>query len=202
VDREVHLRQADGVARLLLSEDRQLLSGREPVALDEVGGVDEHTARATRGVEDPTVEGFDDLDDEPDDRGGREELARAPTLGQRELAEEVLVDQAEGVAFEILRVAVDVAQQRRDRRVLDRRVGLREDTREIGVVPLDRPHRIVDRLPESGGSGETEEVFEARGLGEVNHPLRLVVRGADLAAGGRLRLDARSGLLELRVGEA
>ena len=69
---------------------------------------------------------------------GREELAGALALGERELREEVLVDQAEGVALEVLRVAADVAEQRRDRGVGDRRVGARQDAGELGVVLLDQ----------------------------------------------------------------
>ena len=70
------------------------------------------------------------------------------------LREEVLVDQAEGVALEVLRVAVDVAQQRRDRGVVDRRVGLRQDAGELGVVLLDRAHRVVDGLAEVRALGQ------------------------------------------------
>ena len=68
VDGEVHLRQPHRLARLLLAVDRELLARRPAVALDEVGGVDEHAARAAGRVEDPAVERLDDLDDQPHDR--------------------------------------------------------------------------------------------------------------------------------------
>ena len=50
------------------------------------------------------MEGLDDLDDQPDDGGRREELAALLPFCHRELAQEVLVDLAEGVAFEVHRV--------------------------------------------------------------------------------------------------
>jgi hypothetical protein len=50
-------------------------------------------------VEDLAVEGLDDLDDEADDRRRGEVLAALLALGNRELAEEVLVDLAEGVTL-------------------------------------------------------------------------------------------------------
>jgi hypothetical protein len=99
VDREVHLRQPHGLAGLLLPVDRQLVARRAAVTLDEVGRLHEHPARPARRVEDPTVERLDDLDNQPHDRHRREELARALPLGERELAQEVLVDQPECVAF-------------------------------------------------------------------------------------------------------
>ena len=103
VDCEVHLCEPDGVASLLLAVDRQFLAGVVTVAFDEVGGLDEHPARAAGGVVDFPVEGFEDLDDEPDDRGGCEELAALLALGEGELAEEVLVDQPEPVTLDRFR---------------------------------------------------------------------------------------------------
>jgi hypothetical protein len=37
------------------------------MALDEMRGLHKHAARPAGGVEDLTVEGLDDLDDQPDD---------------------------------------------------------------------------------------------------------------------------------------
>ena len=82
VDGEVHLGEPDSVAGLLLAVDRQFLAGVLTVAFDEVGGLDEHPACATSGVVDFAVEGFEDLDDEPDDRGGCEELATLAAFGE------------------------------------------------------------------------------------------------------------------------
>ena len=76
------------------------------VALDELRALDEHAARATGRVEHATVEGLEDLDDEPDDGVRREELAAALALLRGEVGEEVLVDQAERIAVELRRAAV------------------------------------------------------------------------------------------------
>ena len=93
----------DGVAGLFLAVDRQFLVWVVAVAFDEVGGLGEPPARAAGGVVDFVVEGFEDLDDEPDDRGGGEELATLPAFGEGELAEEVLVDQPEPVTLDRFR---------------------------------------------------------------------------------------------------
>ena len=106
---EVHLGERDGVLLLLLAVDRQLAGGRLVVALDELGALDEHAARPARRVEDPAVERLDDLDDQPDDRVRREELAAEPTLGRREVGEEVLVDQPERVAGQLCAAAARTA---------------------------------------------------------------------------------------------
>ena len=68
---------------------------------DEAGALDEHAARAAGRVEDAAVERLDDLDDQLDDGGGGEELAALLPLAHGELAEEVFVDLAEGVAFDV-----------------------------------------------------------------------------------------------------
>jgi hypothetical protein len=67
------------------------------VLRDEARGLDEHTARAARGVEDAPVIGFDDFGEEADDAAGGVELAAALALAHGELAEEVFVDAPEGV---------------------------------------------------------------------------------------------------------
>ena len=70
------------------------------MTLDEVGRLHEHAARTAGGVVDLAVKGFEDLHDEPHDRGGGEELAALLAFGEGELAEEVLVDQPEPVALD------------------------------------------------------------------------------------------------------
>jgi hypothetical protein len=110
VNGEVHLRQTDRLPGLLLAVDRELFAGRLTMAFDEVGRVDEHPARAACRVEDPAVIGLDDLNDQLHDRHWREELACALSLRQGELGQEVLVDEPERVALQVLRVATDVAE--------------------------------------------------------------------------------------------
>ena len=101
MEREVHLGERDGAFLLLLAVDGQLRGGGLVVPFDELGALDEHAARSAGGVEDLAVERLDDLDDQPDDRVRREELAAEPPFARGEVGEEVLVDQPEGVAGEL-----------------------------------------------------------------------------------------------------
>lgn len=119
------------------------------MTFDEVRRLDEHSAGAAGRIEDVPVERFDDLHDQPHYRLRGEELARSPAFGQRELAEEVLVDPAEGVSLEIPGVAVDVPEQGGEGFAADRRVAARQDPGQIRVVVLDLAHRLVDRLAEA-----------------------------------------------------
>ena len=123
------------------------------MAGDEVGRLDEHAARPAGGVEDLAVERFEDLDDELDDRGRGEELAAALALGHGELAEEVLVDQAEAVALDVVGQRVERAQQLDQHVVRERAVHLGQHALEVGVVVLDRRHGVVDDPPKSADSG-------------------------------------------------
>jgi hypothetical protein len=150
------------------------------VALDEAGRVHEHAARAARGIEDAPVKRLDDLHDQADDGRRREELAALLAFGRGELTEEVLVDETECIALEILRVAVDVAQQRGDGRAVERRVRPRQHTAQVRVVLLHEPHRVV-------------EIDDARGV---------VVLRADRPPCRPLRLDSIARRGERRVGEA
>ena len=114
--------------------------------LHEAGALDEHAAGAAGRVEDAPVEGLDDADDELDDGGGSEELAALLTLAHRELAEEVLVDLAEGVALDVHRDRVHDLQQLGQGGALKPVVGLGQDVLEVRVLGLDGPHGVVDRL--------------------------------------------------------
>ena len=111
VQREVHLGERDGALLLLHAVDGQLAGGGLVVPIDELGALDEHAARSARGVVDPAVERFDDLDDQPDDRVRREELAAEAALARGEVGEEVLVDQPERVAGQLARQRSEEPEQ-------------------------------------------------------------------------------------------
>ena len=100
VDGQVHPAQLRGLRGLLLPVDRELFGRVLLVLVDEARALDEHAAGAAGRIEDAPVERLDDLDDQADDGAGREELAALLPLGERELAEEVLVDAAERVVVE------------------------------------------------------------------------------------------------------
>ena len=95
-DGEVHLRQPPGGGDELLAVDRDVVA-LAAVGGDELGRLHEHAARAAARVVDAALVRLQHLDEQPDDRAGRVELAGVAALGGGELAEEVLVDPAEHV---------------------------------------------------------------------------------------------------------
>ena len=113
---------------------------------------------------------------------GREVLAALGALGDRELAEEVLVDLAEGVALDVAEDGVDRAQQADQRVVGQRLVGPGQDALQGRVLLLDRGHRVVDGLAEVVALLQLQEVREPGLLGQVEDALGLVVGLADLPA--------------------
>ncbi len=98
----------------------------------------EHAAGAAGGVEDAAVERLDDLDDQADDAARRVELAALLALGAGELAEEVLVDAAEGVVVDGGGNLGDLLEQFLEQRAGEEVVGLGQDAGELRVVLLDR----------------------------------------------------------------
>ncbi len=100
VDGEVHPAEPCGLADFLVAVDGEFGGWVFLVPGHEARGRDEHAARAARGIENAPVEGLKILDDEPDDRGGRVELAAFLTFRAGELAEKVFVDASEGVVVD------------------------------------------------------------------------------------------------------
>jgi hypothetical protein len=98
VDGEVQPGEAGGVGDALLAVDGDFRRGILLMRLHEAGGLDEHAAGAARGIEDAAVVRLQDFHDQFDDGGGRVEFAALLALAHGELAEEVFVDQTEGVA--------------------------------------------------------------------------------------------------------
>ncbi len=101
------------------------------MGFDELGTLNEHAARSTRRVVDASVVRLDDLDDQLDQRGRREELTTPLSFGAGEVAEEVFVNLAERVAFGIHRDLREVLQQRDQNGVVDLGVGSRQDALEV-----------------------------------------------------------------------
>ena len=75
------------------------------VLLHEAGALDKHAAGTAGGVEHAAVIRLENLDDQADDAARREELAALLPFRARELAEEIFVDPAEGVVFEIVGIS-------------------------------------------------------------------------------------------------
>jgi len=97
MDGEVHLGDVAGIAVLLLAVKNDPPGRVAALVLDEMAGLDEHTARAAGGIENGAVVGLDDVDNGLDQRGGREELTVIVGLLDGKLGEEVFVDTAEDV---------------------------------------------------------------------------------------------------------
>ncbi len=172
------------------------------MALYEVGRLDEHPAGPAGGVVDLAVVWLNDLDDELDDRGWREELAALVALGERELAEEVLVDEPEPVTLDRARHAAEQAQEFDKDSIREPGVGARQDPVEIRVRLFDGRHGVVDPLAEVRSLGQSNEAVKARLVREVEHSARVVVSGADLATTGALPLELIAGGGEPKVGVA
>ena len=158
---QVHLRQRHRVVGLLGAEDRELPGGGLVVTLDELRALDEHAARATGRVEDAALIGLQDLDDQPDDGVGREVLTTALALLGGEVGEEVLVDEAEGVAGELGRERGEEAQQLDQGRALQLLIAARQDVLQLRVGGLDRLDRLVDGLADVVALRQPDQVRTA-----------------------------------------
>jgi len=98
---QVHTAEAHGLGGLLLPIDGDFVGGVLLVVLHEAGALHKHAARTAGGVEDAPVKGFDDLDDQFDNGGGGEKFAAFLAFGHGEFAQEVFVNFAEDIAFDV-----------------------------------------------------------------------------------------------------
>jgi hypothetical protein len=137
------------------------------VALHETGGLDEHAARSARRVVNAAMIRLDDLNDQLDDAGGREELAAFLPFRHRELSEEVFVDLPEGVAFDIHGNGGEVFQKRNQQFLIETVVGSWENVLQVLVVGFDCPHCLIDRLADISPFRKLEQVREPGVLWEV-----------------------------------
>ena len=128
----------------------------------------------------------------------------SPTLGafgDGELAEEVLVDLAEGVTGDVGEHGVDGAQEAVDGVVAELLVGPGQHTAELGILLLDGRHGLVDGLPAVQTAGEMEQPVEPCLIGEVQDALSLVFLLGERVALRRLGSQDRVGLGEAVIGE-
>jgi len=95
-------------------------------------------------------------------------------FGHGELAEEVFVDLPEGVVIEGGWNFRDHLQQFLEQLAVKNLVGLGENAGEVGVVPLDVPHRVVDGLPHLTAFRQGQEMVKA-GVGrEIEDTLGVI----------------------------
>ena len=165
-DGEVHVRQAPGGGVGLLAEDGDV--GRLPaVGLHEALGLDEHAGGAAAGVVDAALVGLQHLDQQPHDAARGEELAAELALGLGELAEEVFVDPAQGVAgLAAVALEADVGDHVDQALELFRRdaaagIVARELALEVGVVALAGQDGVVDQGRDLGPGGPVLQVLPA-----------------------------------------
>src|SRR5262249_199700 len=97
MDGEVHQAEMSGFVHPLLAVNGNLDAGVPLLCLDEVCTLDEDATRSRGRIEDASVVRLDDLHDQFDQRRRCEELATLLPFGKCEVAEEILVNLAEGI---------------------------------------------------------------------------------------------------------
>ena len=150
---EVEPAQAAGLVGLLDAADGELGGGVLLVLRDEARRLHEHTSGAAGGVEDAAVKGLDDLGEQLDDARWRVELAALLALGAGELAEEVLVDAAEGVEVHAGRNLGDPLEQLLEQCAGEEVVGLGQHAGELRVVFSISRIAALTLAPMSDASG-------------------------------------------------
>jgi hypothetical protein len=119
-----------------------------------------------------------------------------------ELAEEVFVDAAEGVALDGESVGGETLQKGDQDGFVEAVVGAGENVFEGLVLGFDGLHGVVDGLADVGAFGQVEERGEAGFVGEIENALGLVVGFGDGAAAGFLGGQPGFGLGESEIGVA
>ena len=127
VHRQVHLGQAHGFGYPLLAVDADGVTAVFTVLLDKAGTLHKHAAGAAGRVEDAPPEGLDNAHDQLDDAGGRKKFAAALPLAHGEFAQKILVDLAEGIAFDVHRDGAHQPEQLGEGGVIQAVVALRQN---------------------------------------------------------------------------
>ena len=135
------------------------------MVLHESGALYEHTPGTARWIENETVVGFDDFDNEPDQTCRREELSALLPFLHGEFADEIFIDFSECVTFEIIGNRGEDAEEFEEGRVIDLLVILRQDIFEVLVLCLDGFHCFVDGPADIVTLGKFLQVGESRGIG-------------------------------------
>ena len=175
VNCEVHLAQSDGLRHPLDAVNADLTVSVLFVVVDEFGALDEHTPGAAGGIEDASLEGFDDFDNQLNERGRREELAAALPFGHGEVTEEILVDLAECVSLNLHRNLLHDTQKFDQRALFEAVVGLGQDAVHLWVLRLNGFHGVGNRLTDVLILGQIQQMSESRLLREIKNAACLVL---------------------------
>lgn len=170
------------------------------VTLYKFRALDEHAARSARGVENAAPKWLQDFHDQADDGVRREVLPTAFAFLRSEIRQEVLVDKAERVAFQLGGQRGEQAQQLDERRPFQLLIPTRQDVLELRVGGLDRLDCFVDGLAYVVAFGQVDEVGKSRFVGDVEHRLGLVVGDGRRVALGGFGLDLAADSLEAVLG--
>ena len=98
------------------------------VVANERCTLDKHTTGSAGRIKDASVKGLDNLNDEFHERGWREEFTAALPLAHGEIAEEVLINLPESVAFNVHRDLFHDAEEFEERILFKPIVSFGEDT--------------------------------------------------------------------------
>ena len=195
---EVHLGQLPGGVGELLAVDGDV-GALAAVGLHELGGLDEHAARAAGGVVDAALVGLEHLDERLDDRARRVERAGVLAgLLAGELAEEVLVDPAEHVVAAVVvglgeADGADQVDELAEPALVEALAAVvaRQDAADDRVLLLDQVHRGVDVLADARAAWRCAWIVLPAGVGR--HP-EDVVAGVLVAVLEELSCDGSFGM--------
>ena len=171
VNGEVDLRELRRGLVLLVAVEGDALHRVLTSVLDEVTGLNEHAARAARGVEDDAVIRLDHVDDGLHDGRRREELAVVVRALLGELGEEVLVDAPEHIARRLAQgLGVERAHHAVEKFVVEPLVVLGKLTGQRLEAGFDRLHGLCQRRAHALVLRRLDDFVEARGLGQHQRP--------------------------------
>jgi hypothetical protein len=187
MDGEVHLGQPDSGRGFFLTVEGDLVHRAPAAFFDEVTGLHEHPGGPAGKIGDDAVIRLDDVDDELDKRGRREELAIVLSTLKGEFHQEILVDPAEDIAGRLAqRFAVESAQHGFEQVVVEFLVILRQLAGERFEVLLDGIHRSDQRGAEITAGGKPQQFIVAGDFRQHQRPAANEVGLGDGQAFGEL----------------
>ena len=177
--RQVHLAQTHRLGHALhaINADHVLRTGAVP--LSKISALHKHAPRAASRIVDLALKRLDDLHNQFHQCRRRKEFPAALALAHCKFTQKIFVDLAEGIAFHLHRHRIEILQQIKKHLIAQPIIGLGKHIFQIRIFRFDRPHRIVDRLPNIGGFRHLHQRRPARFIGQKHDPLRLIIQLRD-----------------------